>query len=160
MTKAVFLDRDGTLNVDPGYVHRPQDLSLYPEVPEALQELQAKGYLLIVVTNQSGISRNFFTEQDLHQFHKAMETELAKHDVQLNAIYFCPHTPEEECPCRKPHTLLVERAIEEFQIEASQSYFVGDRESDILCGVAMGLKTFLVTHEPGGSLLDFVRTLP
>lgn len=157
--KAIFLDRDGTLNVDPGYVHKLEDLVLYDDVPEALRLLQSKGYLLIVITNQSGVGRGKFMAEALEVFHQALRKTLKGKGVTLDAIYVCPHLPEENCPCRKPNTLLAEQAIEDFDIAPSQSYFVGDRDSDMECGRQLGIRTFLVTHEPGGTLLEFAQTL-
>ena len=133
MNKAIFLDRDGTINVDFGYVYKPQELELLPGVAEALRIFQELGYLLIVITNQSGIGRGYFTLEDAEQFNRALAQELEKHGVILNDFYTCPHAPEEHCECRKPSPFMVNRAIEEFHLDKSQSWFIGDSARDVEC---------------------------
>ena len=115
MNKAIFLDRDGTINVDFGYVYKTQELELLPGVAEALRIFQELGYLLIVITNQSGIGRGYFTLEDAEQFNRALAQELEKHGVILNDFYTCPHAPEEHCECRKPSPFMVTEAIKKFE---------------------------------------------
>ena len=127
MNKAIFLDRDGTINVDFGYVYKTQELELLPGVAEALRIFQELGYLLIVITNQSGIGRGYFTLEDAEQFNRALAQELEKHGVILNDFYTCPHAPEEHCECRKPSPFMVTEAMKKYEIDPSQSYMFGDR---------------------------------
>ena len=117
MNKAIFLDRDGTINVDFGYVYKTQELELLPGVAEALRIFQELGYLLIVITNQSGIGRGYFTLEDAEQFNQALAQELEKHGVILNDFYTCPHVPEEHCECRKPSPFMVTEAMKKYDID-------------------------------------------
>ena len=147
MNKAIFLDRDGTINVDFGYVYKTQELELLPGVAEALRIFQELGYLLIVITNQSGIGRGYFTLEDAEQFNRALAQELEKHGVILNDFYTCPHAPEEHCECRKPSPFMVTEAMKKYDIDPSQSYMFGDKKSDTECGERSGVKSFRVTEE-------------
>ena len=146
MNKAIFLDRDGTINVDFGYVYKPQELELLPGVAEALRIFQELGYLLIVITNQSGIGRGYFTPEDAELFNRALAQELEKHGVILNDFYTCPHAPEEHCECRKPSPFMVMEAMKKYDIDPSQSYMFGDKKSDTECGERSGVKSFRVTE--------------
>ena len=130
MNKAIFLDRDGTINVDFGYVYKTQELELLPGVAEALRIFQELGYLLIVITNQSGIGRGYFTLEDAEQFNRALAQELEKH-----------------CECRKPSPFMVTEAMKKYEIDPSQSYMFGDKKSDTECGERSGVKSFRVTSE-------------
>ena len=147
MNKAIILDRDGTINVDFGYVYKTQELELLPGVAEALRIFQELGYLLIVITNQSGIGRGYFTLEDAEQFNRALAQELEKHGVILNDFYTCPHAPEEHCECRKPSPFMVMEAMKKYDIDPSQSYMFGDKKSDTECGERSGVKSFRVTEE-------------
>lgn len=155
MKKAIFLDRDGTLNYDAGYTHQPKDLKLYDGVTEGLKKLQELGFFLIIITNQSGINRGIFTEKQMREFNDALLKKLGA-DIKITAIYFCPHRPDENCKCRKPKTALLEKAIQEFNIDPLQSYFVGDKNTDLECGENAGTKTFLITHKKGGTFQNLV----
>jgi histidinol-phosphate phosphatase family protein len=145
MNKAVFLDRDGTLNLDKGFTYKPEDLQLLPCVPEALSMLQSAGFLLVVITNQSGIGRGFFTQSDVEKFHLRMQEEFEKKGVKIDAFYICPHAPEENCQCRKPSPYLIIKASQDMDIDLSTSYMVGDRSNDVSAGEAAGVKSFLIT---------------
>lgn len=130
MQKAIFLDRDGTINVDSGYVYKTEDCILLDEAKEGLSLLKDLGYLLIIVTNQSGIGRGFYTLDDAHLFHRELERQLG---FAFHTILLCPHTPEDRCLCRKPQTASITAIREQFDINLSESYFIGDRASDIEC---------------------------
>ena len=150
-TKAVFLDRDGTISVEIGYIDNPADLSLYPFSAEALSALQKMGYKLIVVTNQSGVARGKFTESHVHDVNNMLRRLLGETDVMLDDIYYCPHYPEGgveeysvECSCRKPGNELLTRAQSKFNINFSNSYMIGDKISDVDCGRNTGAKSILV----------------
>ena len=154
--KAVFIDRDGTIALDVNYCSRPEDFELLPTVPEAIGLLNTHGFKVVVITNQSGIARGYFSEGTLAQIHKKMEEELAKYGAHVDAIYYCPHHPDDSCECRKPKTALFLRAANELDIDFGLSYVVGDMQMDIDAGKAIGCKTVLVTTGPkvGNDIVD------
>jgi D,D-heptose 1,7-bisphosphate phosphatase len=145
MNRAVFLDRDGTIAKDVHYCSRVEDFQLLPTVPEAVRLLNESGFKVIVVTNQSGIARGYFTEETLAQIHQKMKNELALYGAQIDAIYYCPHHPDDGCECRKPKPKLILQAAEEHQISLNLSYVVGDMEQDVEAGKAAGCNTVLIT---------------
>jgi histidinol-phosphate phosphatase family protein len=130
--RAAFLDRDGTLIRDVPYINDPTQVELLPGVVRALRNLIECGYLLIVVTNQSGIGRWRITKPQYVAVQRRMLDLLAQHGVYITATYYCPHTPDAGCACRKPGTELFERAAREFDIDLSQSLMFGDKESDMV----------------------------
>jgi D-glycero-D-manno-heptose 1,7-bisphosphate phosphatase len=140
--RAVFLDRDGTLMQDVDYCGAPGDVHVFEGVPQALRRLKEAGYKLVVITNQSGIGRGYFnTEQ-----YQAVEEELARqigHGL-IDATYYCPHLPKDRCRCRKPSVEMVVRAARDQSLDLAQSYFVGDKLSDIECGRNAKARTVLV----------------
>jgi len=154
--RAVFLDRDGTIAKDVHYCRRVEDFELLPTVPQAIRLLNENGFKVMVVTNQSGIARGYFTEETLGQIHQKMKDELAKYNAWVDAIYYCPHHPDDGCDCRKPKTTLFLKAAREFDVDLSRSYVVGDMQMDIDAGTALGCKTVLVTTGPdeGNSVVD------
>lgn len=139
--KAVFLDRDNTVIEDKGYFHDPESVVFMPGVIEGLRELQRAGFLLFIVTNQSGIGRGYFPESDTIAVHKKIIKLLHKQGIRLEKIYYCPHAPEDECVCRKPKPFLIFKAAQEFGVDLSRSFFVGDLEKDIEAGHAAGATT-------------------
>jgi D-glycero-D-manno-heptose 1,7-bisphosphate phosphatase len=136
----VFLDRDGTIVVDPGYLRDPGDLHLIPGAASAIARLNGAGYPVVLVTNQAGISRGLLTGEDYFAVSAAMEALLAKEGARLDAIYVCPHAPERDgpCPCRKPALLHYECAARDFGLDTRRSWYVGDRLSDLLPARAFG----------------------
>lgn len=150
--KVVFLDRDGTINIDErGYISSPEKFDVYPFAAEAISVLNKLGYKIIVVTNQSGIARGFYTEQDLIKIHKKMEQQLAEGDAFTDEIYFSPcHSEGHVLPYniddedRKPGLGMFRKALKEFNFDIRKSFMVGDRYSDIAFGKKAGLKTILV----------------
>ena len=152
--KAVFLDRDGTINIDKGYLYRISDFEFLPGAVDALKMLQSAGYLLIIITNQSGIGRGYYTEEDFMRLNDYMKAELAKSGVNISGVYYCPHLPDAEveryrkiCDCRKPATGLFERAVKDFNIDLSRSYAIGDKERDCaICSVS-DCKGFLIGRD-------------
>ena len=141
MAKAVFLDRDETLNPDPGYINDPAKFSLFPWVGPELVRLKANGFLLVVVSNQSGINRGLITWDQLTAIHQKLDRELQqKFNVQIDSYEVCPHRPDESCPCRKPSPKLILDAIQKLNLDPSQSYMMGDRKSDYEAGVNAGLR--------------------
>ncbi|HKY71414.1 MAG TPA: lipopolysaccharide heptosyltransferase II [Nitrospira sp.] len=141
----VFLDRDGTLNEDPGYLKSPSELKLLPGVAMALARLKFAGARLVVVTNQSGVARGFLSLKDLEAIHARLEGLLEQSDAALDAIYFCPHHPDDGCRCRKPATGMVDRAVSELQVDLGKAYLIGDHASDIKLANAVGITSVLVT---------------
>jgi D-glycero-D-manno-heptose 1,7-bisphosphate phosphatase len=137
--KAVFFDRDDTLIVDSGYMHKPKDLKFFPDTFSVLQELQRRGYLLFIVTNQSGIGRGYFSEEDMHKFNQHMLEQLAQQNIKISEIVFCPHAPEDNCDCRKPKPKLINQLCDKYQIDKSLSFMVGDKDSDVGAGVGAGV---------------------
>ena len=131
MVRAVFLDRDGTLNEDlGGYFHEPDKLELLPGVAEGLKRMKSMGYLLIVVSNQSGVAKGLFTEDDTKAVNKKINKVLEKHDVRINKFYYCPHGENDGCGCRKPKTGMLIRASKEMGIDLNGSWLVGDKSDD------------------------------
>ncbi len=146
---AVFLDRDGTLNEDPGYLGDPSKVKLFPGTGKALSILKNKlNFKFIVISNQSGIARGLISQEDVEAVNSKINKLLEPDNIQIDAFYFCPHHPDfsnkEEIECRKPSPSLVYKAAEDFNIELNGSYFIGDAPADILCGINAGLKTVLV----------------
>jgi D-glycero-D-manno-heptose 1,7-bisphosphate phosphatase len=147
MNRAIFLDRDGTLNNnrDHYYIWRTGDLHLNPGVIETLSELKARGYLLIVITNQGGISKGEYSLEDLESLHARLRSHLEQQGVELDEIYYCPHhSDQERCLCRKPLPLMIEKAMARFDIDPSLSWMIGDSERDMEAGKAAGLRTIRV----------------
>ena len=160
----IFLDRDGTLNEDPGYLRSASELKLLPGVAAALARLKSAGARLVVVTNQSGVGRGFLSLKDLEAIHARLEGLLEQRDAAVDAIYFCPHHPDDGCRCRKPATGMIDRAVSELQIDLQKSYLVGDHASDIQLAKAVGAKSILVTSgkvdEQALNMLRAARAMP
>lgn len=138
MKKAVFLDRDGTINIDRNYVYRKEDFLFLPGALEGMRKLQKLGYLLIIITNQSGIARGFYTEDAYKKIETWMLEQLAENGIQIADVYYCPHLPEAAvkkyrvvCKCRKPEIGMFEQAVGEHDIDLSRSIAVGDKMRDL-----------------------------
>jgi D-glycero-D-manno-heptose 1,7-bisphosphate phosphatase len=166
---AIFLDRDGTMNIDRGYVHEIDNFQFIDGVIEAMQELKKMGFALVVVTNQSGIARGLFTEDTFMQLTEWMDWSLADREVDLDGIYYCPHHPEgvveeyrQECACRKPQPGMLLSAQKELNIDMAASYIVGDKIDDLLAGKAAGVGTKVLVRsgkpvtEEGENAADWV----
>jgi histidinol-phosphate phosphatase family protein len=139
--KAVFLDRDGTIAKNVHYCRRVEDFEILPHVPEAIRLLNQEGYKVVVITNQSGIARGYFTQQTLSSIHEKLTGELKKHHAFIDAIYVCPHHPDEGCQCRKPSPTLLTKAANEIDLALDQSYMIGDDPKDVRAGKAAGCRT-------------------
>lgn len=146
---AVFLDRDGTINEDTGYVSDPEDLVLLAGAPEAIKRLNQEGIKVIVVSNQSGVGRGYFTESDVRAVNERLEKLLLLDGARLDGIYYCPHRPDEGCPCRKPEVGLIERAAVEHGIDPERSFVVGDKTDDVYMAKRAGAKAVLVLTGKG-----------
>lgn len=142
--KAVFIDRDGTINVDVRYLADPDEFEMYPDVSDGAKKLKYNGFKIIVITNQSGIARGYFTEEQLSAIHERMKQEFQKFNVVLDGIYYCPHHPDDNCHCRKPDTGLFEEAIKDHDIDIRKSYMLGDKILDIGAGKKIGVRTVLI----------------
>ena len=149
--KAVFLDRDGTINVDKGFVYRIEDFEFIDGVPEAIRLLNKSNFKVIVITNQSGIGRGYYTEEDVQKLRHFINKELGKYDACVDKFYYCPHHAEAEiekyrtnCECRKPNSGLLRQAINDFNIDPSESFLIGDTLRDIEPGNAVGCSTILI----------------
>ncbi len=156
MARAVFLDRDGVINSDDDlyYLVDPADFEINPGVYDLLKWLKEHGFLLIVISNQGGISKGLYSKIDVEIIHEKMNILLEKDGISFEEIYYCPHHPEnEKCICRKPDTVMIEKAISRFSIDAATSYFIGDRETDMEAGKKAGLKTVKVESNQDMSLL-------
>lgn len=145
---AVFLDRDGTLNVDKGYVYRIEDWEWIPGAIDAIASLNKAGFLVIIITNQAGIARGYYDEKDMHELHTRVNERLKEHGATIDGFYYCPHHPEfgevRECDCRKPMPGMIDQARKDFDIDLARSWLVGDKAGDIQAGLAAGVKTILV----------------
>lgn len=165
---AVFLDRDGVLNIDTGYPHRREELVLVKSAARAVSRLKGLGYLIIVVTNQSGIARGLFSENDMHAFHQHLQEKLIQAKFTnipplIDAFYFCPYHPQAvlkqyrmDSPDRKPKAGMIEKAIQDFNIDRNQSFLIGDRETDLMAAHNANIAGYLFK---GGDLDDFLLTI-
>ncbi len=143
---ALFLDRDGVINHDPGdYIHRPEDWNLLEGIVEVMQAAQHKGYRLIIITNQGGIGLGLYTLEDLHRIHTKMLNALASQGIHIDAVYACPHHPRSEpCLCRKPEPLMVQKALHRFRLNPVKCLMIGDRDRDIEAAAGAGVPGFLI----------------
>ena len=144
MKRAIFIDRDGTLNVERNYLSRPEDLELIPGAGESLALARAAGWTIVVITNQSGIGRGYFDESTLDFIHGHLLGLLAAESSGVDAIYHCPHIPSDSCTCRKPEPGMLQQAATDLGIDLSASWMIGDNVSDIGAGIAAGCRTILV----------------
>lgn len=161
--KAVFLDRDGTLNVDVAYLYEIEKFQWIPGAKEALKYLTEQGYTLFVVTNQSGVARGYFPEEKIHELHGFIQRELDEVGVKIEKFYYCPHLPDGpipkyaiECDCRKPKPGMILQACKEYDIDKEKSFLVGDGKRDVEAAEAAGIRGYRYT---GGSLLDFIKSI-
>lgn len=151
MNKAIFLDRDGTVNVEVDYLYKAEDFRFEYKADEAIKILNDLGYKIIIVTNQSGIARGYYTEEDLVELHKFLDGELCKVSAKVDGYYYCPHhtkgTIEKykiECNCRKPNLGMFLEAGKKFDIDFANSFIVGDKMSDLEAGLRLGMSSILV----------------
>jgi len=157
MNRAVFLDRDGTINEEiynpktgvPSAPRDPSQFRLLPRVGNAIKLLNDAGLKVVVITNQSGVARGYLTEEALRRVHKKLEDELSKKGASLDAIYYCPHHPDDECGCRKPKIGMLAQAAQDLNIDLKNSYMIGDKISDLKPGIKLGCKTILVLTGQG-----------
>jgi D,D-heptose 1,7-bisphosphate phosphatase len=162
LSKAVFLDRDGTLNFDPGYLGDPLDLELFSDTGVILSELKNKfQFKLIIISNQAGIARGLITEEQVISVNNELNRKLLEFNVQIDAFYYCPFHPDfsskEDCLCRKPSPKMILDAANELSIDLSKSYFIGDTAADIIAGLTAQLKTILVKTGKGAESISILQ---
>ena len=158
---AIFLDRDGVVIEYKRLLVRVEDVRITEEVVQSLKDLQARGFLLIVVTNQSAVARGLISEQDLNNLHSFISLQLRDQGVTIDAFYYCPHHPHAEiavyrcvCNCRKPNAGMIQRAVIEHNIDLSRSFLIGDETRDILAGKAAGVTTIFLDRGSGAHSLQ------
>jgi histidinol-phosphate phosphatase family protein len=157
LNRAIFFDRDGVINKkakEHDYIKNWGEFEFLPNVAEIIKKLN-KNFLVIIVSNQRGIGRGLMTVNDLNDIHEKMKEELSKKGAKIDGIYFCPHTDEENCACRKPMPGMLLRAAKDFNINLSQSYMVGDSSSDVQAGKNAGCKTILIGNSKD-AIADYV----
>jgi D-glycero-D-manno-heptose 1,7-bisphosphate phosphatase len=146
--KAAFLDRDGVINLDTGYVHRWDEFVFAPGAIAAMRDLQTAGFMLIVVTNQAGIARGYYQASDVEALHRWMQDELAAQGIVLSGIYYCPHHPDfgeiRLCRCRKPQSGMLLEAAADLVLDLSQSWIIGDQMTDAAAGLHAGTKAVVI----------------
>jgi D-glycero-D-manno-heptose 1,7-bisphosphate phosphatase len=162
--RAVFIDRDGTISEEIGYVNHPSRYRVFPYSAEAVRLLNQNGWLAILVTNQAGVARGYFCEEMIHSVHEILRRELAQGGAHLDAIYYCPHHPtageppfRQDCDCRKPRPGLIQRAARDFEIDLAQSWMIGDRYGDIELARRAGTKSAFVLSGYGIGEWEFQR---
>ncbi len=154
MNRAVFLDRDGTIIEEKHYLHRPEEVVIFPGAPEGLKRLQTAGFRLIVVSNQSGVGRGYFTLAELESVHRHLCEELGRDGVKLDQIYFAPEAPDQPSRGRKPSPACLFDARDQFGLDLAESYMVGDKMLDLECGWNAGVKQCLLVRTGYGAELE------
>jgi len=146
MNKAIFLDRDGVVNIERGeYTWKVEDFELTVGLVGFIKVVKQKGFLVIIISNQGGVGKGLCSIDDVEKAHQYLREELAKENLQLTDIYYCPHHPKTgKCLCRKPESVMLEKAIAQYQIDVQKSFFIGDRDRDVESGEKVGIKTILV----------------
>lgn len=147
--KVVFLDRDGVINKDNGYVYKITDFVFIEGIFDSCKKLQDKGFQLIIITNQSGIGRGYYTENDFKIISHWMLQKFQEHNISILDVMYCPHKPEDNCNCRKPNTGMLDKAHEKYQIDKVGSWMIGDKKTDIEAAHSFGIiNTVLVNNDP------------
>jgi D-glycero-D-manno-heptose 1,7-bisphosphate phosphatase len=156
MNKVVFLDRDGVINIERGeYTWKIEDFKLTVGLISFLKEVQQKGFFTIIISNQGCIGKGVCTMEDVDKAHEYLKDELKRSNIELTDLYYCPHHPNSgKCLCRKPGSVMLEKAISRYQVDVSKSYFIGDTERDIEAGNKVGLHTIKVT--PNDDLTEYL----
>lgn len=170
MNKAIFLDRDGVINIEKNYLHKAGDFEFVEGVFDVLKKLQTLGYIFVIVTNQSGIGRGYYTQNDFDILTAWMLEEFEKNGVKIAKVNFCPHAPEEICGCRKPSPKMILDAANEFNIDLQKSWMVGDKFIDIESALNAGIPksntiqvktghSFDITNSPATFILDSISQI-
>jgi D-glycero-D-manno-heptose 1,7-bisphosphate phosphatase len=158
--KAIFMDRDGTVSEEIGYMMSASLYRPFPWTGPAIRKINDSGMKAILVTNQSGIERGYFPESLVHEVHDLLRADLARHNARLDAVYFCPHHPETGCDCRKPRPGMLLRAQQEFKVNLGESYMIGDRYLDVDVAYAAGVRSVLVMTGNGREEYEKYQGLP
>lgn len=140
MQKAIFLDRDGVINVEKNYVYKSEEFEFITGLFDSLRELQKAGFLLFIITNQSGIGRGYYTIQDFNILTSWMLEQFKKEGIAISQVEFCPHSPDEICECRKPKTGMIDAILKNFSIDLENSWLIGDKDADIQCAKSANIK--------------------
>lgn len=148
---AIFMDRDGTVSEEVGYMYDAGLFRLFPWTGEAIQKINQSGMKSVLITNQSGVGRGYFTESTLQQVHAVLQRGLEQWEARLDAIYYCPHAPETDCECRKPKPGMILRAAQDLDIDLPRSFMIGDRYLDVRAAEAAGIRSILVRSGDGAS---------
>jgi len=154
----VFLDRDGTINVDKNYLYKPEDWEWIAGAKEAILRANQAGFLVVVVSNQSGIARGLYTAKDVELLHQFVHHELQQIGAHIDAFYFCPHGPDDGCDCRKPSPKMLQHAAQQLNIDLQHSYMIGDKVIDVQAGINAGVKSILVRTGQGAEEAKKVKT--
>jgi D-glycero-D-manno-heptose 1,7-bisphosphate phosphatase len=160
LKRAIFMDRDGTVSEEIGYMYHTHLYKPFPWTGPAVRKINQEGLKAFLITNQSGVERGYFPESQVHEVHDILRAELARHDAWLDAVYFCPHHPDTGCDCRKPRPGMLLRAQREFGIDLSASYTIGDRYLDVEVGHAAGTRSILVMTGNGRKEYEAYKDLP
>lgn len=160
MDKIVFLDRDGTINVEKNYLYKPEEFVFIPDAPEAIKLFNDNGYKVVVVTNQAGVARGYYTEEDVKKLHRYIDVQLVKYNAHIDNYIYCPHHPVNgvgvykcDCKCRKPNTAMLEACKDFYDIDKEKSWMIGDNKGDIGAGKNFGVNTILVGTGYGTQLI-------
>jgi len=157
--KAIFLDRDGVINIEKNYLYKIEDFEFIDGVFEALNYLQSLGYKLFIITNQSGVGRNYYTLDDFKNLTFWMLKEFEKNGIEISQVELCPHTPDANCNCRKPKTQMIDNILANYNIDLELSWLIGDKSSDISCAKNANIKNTIQVnsgHKFDTSEADFV----
>jgi len=156
MNKAIFLDRDGVINIEKNYLYKIKDFEFIAGAKDAMKRLNEDGFLLIVVTNQSGIERGYYSIDDFNKLNNWMIKTLKSENIEIKKTFFCPHTPQTECQCRKPKPKMIQDATKEFDIDLKNSWLIGDKESDIEAAINAGITNTIIVRS--GHQIDEKKT--
>jgi len=146
---AIFMDRDGTVSEEVGYMYHAGLYKPFPWTGEAVRRINDSGYKAVLITNQAGVERGYFPESTVHEVHRVLDAELGRWSAHLDAIYYCPHRPEAQCDCRKPKPGMILRASRELNIDLGVSYMIGDRYVDVEAAHSAGVKSILLRSGDG-----------
>lgn len=153
-SKALFIDRDGIINQDFGYVSSVENFKFTDGIFDLLTCFAQAGYILVVVTNQSGIGRGYYKQSDFEFLTKWMIERFAEHKIEIKDVFFCPHAPEEQCRCRKPNTGMIESAVSAYNIDLTDSWMIGDKPSDVQLARNSGISKAIFIGARGGEIAD------
>jgi len=153
LTKAIFLDRDGVINIEKNYLYKIEDFEFVPGTFDSLRHLQNLGYKLFIITNQSGIGRGYYSLDDFNKLTSWMLEELNKESIVISQVELCPHSPDQDCTCRKPLTGMIDNILKNHEIDLTNSWLIGDKSSDIKCAINANIKN-TVQVKSGHSVIE------